>query len=183
MASYGRNFDFRVPPNHGQRGGRFILPKDGGDVAIGAPVRWTGSDTDVSGRMPVELATGASVPTKGQCGVCVYESDTALAGFDPLLYSASDMDTAPAGRAVQVVSGDMVKVWFRNTGDREFLQTRTYKGKVMVAGTPAVGDFLTPGQGTDDDGYWAVTANRAEAWLVVESVDSDRGEIDARFMF
>lgn len=183
MASYGRNFDFRVPPNHGQRGGRFILPKGGDPVALGAPVRWTGDETDVSGRMPVELATGASIPVKGQCGVLVYESDTALAGFDPMLYNYSDVDTAPPGRAVQVVSGDMVKVWFRNTGNREFLGAREYKGRVMVAGTPAVGNFLTPGAGTDAAGYWAVSADRNQAWLVVESVDADRGEIDARFMF
>lgn len=184
MASYGRNFDFRVPPNHGQRGGRYILPTGGDDVAIGAPVRWTGDNTDLSGRMPVELATGASAPVKGQCGVLVYESDTATAaGFDPLLYTASDVDTAPAGRAVQVVSGDMVKVVFRNTEDREFLQSRQYKGRIMVAGTPAVGAFLTPGTGDDAAGYWAVTATAAEAWLVVESVDTDRGEVEARFVF
>jgi hypothetical protein len=182
MASYGRNFDFRVPPNHGQRGGRYAIPSDGTPIPIGAPVKWTGDPTDVSGRMPVELATGASVPQKGQCGVLVYEAVN-FAGLDALLTTASDIDKAPAGQAVQVVSGDMVKVAFRNTTTRVFLGARTYPGRLMVAGTPAVGDLLTPGTGNDTAGYWAVTTTAADAWLVVESVDTARGELDARFVF
>lgn len=183
MATYGRNFEFRVPPYHGQRGGRYVIPRDAAaDVVIGAPVLWNGEDTDVNGLMPVELATGASAPVKGQAGVLVYEGDT-LSGLDPLLNGISDIDRAPRGRQVQVVSGDMVKVVFRNTEDRLFLNSRNYTGRTMFAGTPAVGDFLTPGAGTDQDGYWAVAAAAAEAWLVVESYDDARNEVEARFVF
>lgn len=187
MSAYGRNFDFRVPPVHGQRGGRYVLPKVDGakPVAIGAPVKWTGDPTDVNGLMPVELATGASAPVKGQCGILVYELDPGigLAGADPVLTTYSDYDLAPVGRSVQVVSGDMVKAVFKNTEDRTFLTAREYKGRLMVAGDPAVGDFLAPGAGNDEDGYWAVTNNPDEAWMIVEGVDSARHEVEARLAF
>jgi hypothetical protein len=185
MASYGKNFDFRVPPQHGQRGGRYAIPADAeNDIAIGAPVKWTGDETDLNGCLPVDLATGGSAPIKGQCGVLVFEADN-LAGLDPLLNSASDLGVAPRGKLVQVVSGDAVKVVFKNTEDHKFLTVRDYKGKTMVADAEniSVGDYLEPGVGTDTGGYWAVTSSAEDAWLVVEGVDATRGEIEARFTF
>lgn len=189
MASYGRNFEFRVPPVHGQRGGRYVLAGDDA-LPMGVPVKANlDQRDDLTGALEVELATGAQNPVKGQCGILVYELDPGigLGGVDPVLTTYSDYDTAPVGKMVQVVSGDMVKVVFRNTEDRTFLQTRAYAGRVMVAGagatpTVAVGDYLTPGTGDDDAGYWA-EGNATNGWLVVESVDVDRGEVEARFKF
>lgn len=189
MSTYGRNFEFRVPPVHGQRGGRYTAPADA-DLPLGVPVVVAdGATPDSMGSLPVELATGAQAPKKGLAGILLYEhAPAAFAGTDPLLTTYSDIDKAPRGKQVQVISGDMVKLVLRNTEDRTFLTVRDYEGRVMVAGlgatpTLAVGDFLTPGTGDDDAGYWAETANEAEAWLVVESVDATRGEVECRLAF
>lgn len=192
MASYGRNFDFRVPPRSGERAGRFIL---GGatDLPIGVPVKVdTGEDqsTELTGALTVELATGAQAPVPGLSGILVYEhAPAAFAGDDPFLTTYSDKDTAPAGKLVQVVSGTTVKVVFRNTSDRTFLSTRAYDGRKMVAGigqatpTIAVGDYLTPGTGDDTSGYWAETGSATNAWLVVTAIDNDRAEVEAQLVF
>lgn len=190
MSTYGRNFSFLVPPVGGQRGGRYYL---GGatDRPIGAPVEVTiPAAENALDLLEVVLATGATAtPKPGMGGVLVYEhAPAAYAGNDPFLTTYSDLGTAPFGKAVQVVSGSEVKVCFRNTVASTFLQTRDYTGRVMVAGagatpTVAVGDFLTPGTGNDTDGYWAETADAANAWLVVTKVDTDRGEVEARFVF
>lgn len=189
MASYGRNFDFRVPPVHGQRGGRFVLDPDSsntGGVPIGAPVLANGDGTDANGLLTVDLATGAQAPVKGQSGILVYEAFN-LAGLDPYLSTYSDVDKAPLGQAIQVVSGDHVKVAFRNTADRTFYNSRAYLGRAMVAPANlsglAVGDMLTPGTGNDTAGYWAKTVTAADAWLLIEAVDAARGEVEARFVF
>jgi hypothetical protein len=191
VGTYGRNFEFRVTPFGGQRGARFVLPADApADLPIGAPVRVAdGATPDINGLLPVALATGAQPPKEGLSGILVYEwAPAAFAGSDPYLTTYSDKDTAPRGRAVQVVSGDRIKVVFKNTVDRLYLNTREYPGRTIVAGmgdtpTLAVGDLLTPGAGTDVGGYWAETAVAADAWLVVEFVDAARQEVEARFVF
>jgi hypothetical protein len=191
VGSYGRNFEFRVPPMHGQRGARYALPPDAAaDLPIGVPVVVAdGADADDMGLLPVALATGAQAPKPGLAGIVVYEhAPAAYAGDDPFLTTFSDKDTVPRGKACQVVAGDRVKVVFRNTEDRTFLTVRQYEGRTMVAGmgatpTVAVGDYLTPGAGNDTAGYWTETANAAQAWLVVERVDPDRGEVEARMAF
>lgn len=188
MGSYGRNFEFRVPPVHGERGGRYVL---GGstNLPIGVPVRAAdGADNDdsLTGALPVTLATGAQNPKKGLCGLLLFEHIDNF-GVDPVLYTWSDRDTAPAGKMVQVISGDRVKIVLKNTADRTFLQVREYTGRTMVAGlgaTPTlqVGDFLTPGVGNDSAGYWA-EGNATNGWLVIENVDPNRDEVEARFNF
>lgn len=187
MSSYGRNFDFMVTPEPYMRQGRYIL-----DVAcpIGAPVIVTNDEPSElrTGARTVELATGAQAPPlPGQGGIGLYEHID-LNGLDPVLNRYSDRDEIPTGRMLQVVRGEGIKVILRNTNDRRFLQSRDYDGRVMVAGlgatpTLAEGDYLTPGTGNDDDGYWAETADAANAWLVVELVNPDRGEAEARLMF
>ena len=185
MSTYGRNFEFRVPPVHGQRQSRFYASTA---IPIGAPV---GSTTtfDTLNRQELELETGAVAPVSGKHGILVYEfAPAAFAGDDAMLTTYSDKDTAPAGAAVQLVSGDEVKVVLRNTADRTFLNTRAYAGKTYVAGlgatpTLAVGDYLTPGTGDDTDGYWAETASATDAWLLITAVDVDRGEVEARMLF
>lgn len=187
--SYGRNFEFRVPPHGGQRGSRFALA-DGVSAVIGCAVEVDGSEDD-HGRATVDLAADATPPVPGKHGIAVYEyGPAAFAGDDPWLTTYSDKSTIPAGAAVQVVSGTEVKVVLRNTSDRTFLHTRDYDGRTMVAGfgatpTVAVGEYLEPYGSTasDTNGYWKETGTAANAWLVVTKADSDRGEIEARMLF
>lgn len=189
MGSYGRNFEFRTPPEERERGARFLLD-NGADIPIGAPVEAVSplevSDIYSDSRHMV-LATGATNPVKGSMGIAVYEHID-YHGDDPVLTTYSDKDYVPNGKLFQVVSGAGIIVVFRNTEDRTFLNTRDYTGRIMVAGlgatpTVAVGDMLTPGTGDDDNGYWAETATAAEAWLRVVGVDTARGEVEAMLLF
>jgi hypothetical protein len=137
------------------------------------------------------LATDGAPPKNGHAGIALYEyGPAAFAGDDPILTTYSDKDTIPTGAAIQLVSGDKVKVVLRNTSNRTFLQSRTYVGRTMVAGlgatpTVGVGDYLEPFGATasDTNGYWKETATTANAWLVVTKVDSTRGEVEARMLF
>lgn len=191
MSSYGRNFEFRVPPESEGRQGRYYLA-GGAAVALGAPVKVdavTYAENDL-GLTPVVLATGAQAkPNPGMGGILVYEyGPAAFAGDDPYLTTYSDKSTAPAGAAVQVIRDPDVKIVLRNTAATTFLQTRSYAARTMVAGlgatvTLAVGDMLTPGTGDDSAGYWVETATAANAWLIVTKVDNTRGEIEAKINF
>lgn len=187
--SYGRNFDFRVLPDGGERSGRYYNDQ-GAALPIGVPVVLSGDQNDL-GLVGVELATGAQAkPAAGKGGILVYEyGPAAFAGDDAMLTTYSDKDSAPAGAAVQVVSGSDVKVVLKNTTATSFLSRDNYPtARVMVAGLGAtvslsVGDYLTPGTGNDNAGYWTETATAANAWLVVTAVDNVRGEVEARINF
>lgn len=186
-----RNFEWRVSPQGGQRSARCYVEAA---TFIGAPVVLTEpAEDDGLGRNKYELATGATAPVPGKAGICIYEfkGDDGWAGDDPYLATTSDKTTAPAGAAVQVVSGSTVKVAFRNTETANFLGSRSYEGVTVVAGIAnlEVGDYLVPGAGTDADGYWAVASPGGgddpadEPWMVVTGVDSARGEVEARLLF
>lgn len=191
MSNYGRNFEFRVTPIGQHRSARHSTPTTGTRIPIGAPV-----EVDASAAVNailsevVILAEGAVDPMPGRTGILVWEAGpNAFAGSDQLLTTSSDIDTAPLGAQVQMVYGNEVKVVLRNTVDRTFLQTREYAGRTMVAGlgatpTLAEGNFLRPHDTpSDDDGYWQETADEAEAWLVITSVDAARREVEARMLF
>ncbi len=197
MGTYGRNFEFRTPPVGRERQGRFYLD-EASPIPIGAPVVVADAatpDDDLTGALPATLATGAQdVPKIG--GIAVYEhapTRPAFAGRDASLDTYSDLDTVPVSgnplsRMFQIVRGEGIKVVLRNTEDRTFLNVRDYEGRIMVAGlgatpTLAVGDYLTPGVGDDDSGYWTETATASEGWLVIELVDADRSEVEARLTF
>lgn len=189
MGTYGRNLEFRVPPESEGRAGRFSTPL-GAVIPIGAPIQAdTAAGLDGLNLQIIKLATGAQAPVGGQMGIAVYEyGPAAFAGEDPMLTTYSDKDLLVPGRAVQVVAGPYVKVVFTNTTSRIFLGTRTYPGRIMVAGmgatpTVTVGAFLSPGTGTDVAGYWAVSGSAANAWMVVTSVDAVRQEVEARMLF
>lgn len=188
--SYGRNFEFRVLPEPVNRKGRFYVPSTGSVIPIGAPVGMTNATEDSRGLSPVALVTGATAPLKGHHGIAVFEyAPAAFAGNDPFLTTYSDKDFVPLGAAVQVVSGPEIKVVFTNTSARTFLGSRSYPGRVMVAGigiatpTVAVGDLLTPGTGSDAAGYWAETGSASNAWLRVTKIDNTRGEVEAQLLF
>jgi hypothetical protein len=190
MGSYGRNFDFRVVPLEAQRRGRIVLDQ-GTDVPVGAPlVIAPGATPNVSytDALPATLATGGQVPVHGFAGIGVYEWID-YNQVDPLYITYSDRgDLIPDGKLCQLVAGLNIKVVFKNTSDRTFLNTRDYDGRIMVAGmgatpTVAIGDYLTPGVGDDTNGYWAVTQTANEGWLVVTNVDAARQEVEAEFNF
>ena len=188
MSSYGRNFDFRVTPKGGQRQARYY---NAGATAIpiGAPVVLSGGN-DGLGRQGLQLATGAQdKPLPGKGGIVVYEHLN-VNGLDPVQNTYSDVDTAPAAKACQLISGEDVKVVLKNTTEDTFLFRSDYPAtRKMVAGigqaipTVAAGDMLTPGTGSDSAGYWAETSSAAEAWLIVTSVNNDTGEVEARLNF
>ena len=188
MSTGLRNFDIRISPRHGERGGRFVLATGSDALPQGVPVAVTG--VDAQERAVVELVTGATPkPKAGAGGILVYEQFR-YDGTDTAITSYSDMDTVPAGRGVQVITGEnKVKVAYRNTTATTFYNRADYPtARVMVAGlgatpTVAVGDYLTPGTGNDTAGYWAETGDAANAWLVVTSVNSSTGEVEAMLNF
>lgn len=190
MGTYGRNFDFRIPPQSENRAGRFAAPASGTPIPIGAPVVTDlTAGSNALGLQVVKLATTGETPVGGRAGIAVFEyAPAAFAGDDPFLTTYSDKDTVPLGGALQVVSGPYVKVVFTNTVARSFLGQRNYAGRIMVAGlgatpTVVVGDFLAPGTGSDSAGYWAEVGSAASAWMIVTSVDTTRGEVEARMLF
>lgn len=208
MATYGRNFDFRVPPLPQHRNGRHVAPatllsgsgagggtaagsKSGaGLIPIGAPVVWdltAGQDGVL--RQYVKLATIGEAPVVGQSGVLVYEyGPAAYAGHDPFTTTYSDLDAAPLGAPVVVVSGTEAKFVLTNTVANLFLGVSSYPGRVMVNGfgataTVAVGDYLVPGNGNDTDGYWESQSSATGAWAVITGIDTTRLEVEARMLF
>lgn len=200
MSDYGRNFEFRKTPAGSARDARFCTHLDQPVIPIGAPVVADLVDDPTSentlGLQLVKLAPAGSTQDNGvaaaggACGLAVYEyGPAAFAGDDPYLTTYSDKDVVPAGAAVQVLRGDpATKVCFTNTVARLFLGIRSYKGRKMVSGlgatpTVTVGDFLVPGPGNDNDGYWQSTATAASAWLEITLVDAVRGQVEARMLF
>lgn len=218
MASFGRNFDFRVPPKAEARGGRFLTPSTvlsgsgsgggtsaftvspgqggvtlpGGLLPIGAPVvADTSAGQDSYGRQYVKLATASTGPTGLLCGVLVYQyGPAAYAGFDPVLATYADLGYAPVNAPCILVRGDpATKVVFRNTIANSFLGLANYPGRVMVnglsGGSPdiTVGDYLTPYDGDDVDGYWISTATSSQAWMIITHVDTTRLEVEAQMLF
>lgn len=185
-----RNFEFRISPRNGERAGRYILDPQSDPLPQGVPVVTTG-EVDSLGRSVVTLADpAADKPAPGQGGILVYEQFR-YDGVDPVINTYSDMDTVPPGKAVQVVTGEnRVRIAYRNTTQDSFLIRSGYPHpRIMIAGvsiaTPTVApqDFLTPGAGDDDDGYWAETADATKAWLVVNTVDSSTGWVEVTVNF
>ena len=188
MSNYGKNFEFRIAPHSKNRSGRHYNA-EGSAIPIGAPVLLDSSGSNNTlGLSPVGLAAeGSNRPFAGEGGIVVYEyGPNAFAGYDDVLTTYSDLGDVPDAAACQMVNGDEVKVLLRNTTTFTFLNNRTYTGRTMVAGltatpTIAVGDYLTPGDGST--AYWKETVTAAEAWLVVVSVDVARLELEARLLF
>jgi len=213
MASYGRNFEFRIPPKPSARDGRFISPATalsgsgtGGGSGVG------GSPTGAVGLLPIGIpviadltagqdamqnqyvkipASDALITGQGINGLLLYEyGPAAFAGSDPYLTTYSDLGIVPLNVYCILVKGDpATKILLRNTTANSFLGIRPYAGRIMVNGlgagtaTVIVGDYLVPGLGDDVDGYWATTVTAAGAWAVIDSVDNARLELTARMLF
>ena len=181
---YSRNFGFRSFENI-VRGARNAIPRDSEDLwVIGTALV---VDTDAQGY--VRKPTDSEAPHPG-CGVLVYEF-IQYKGDDPYLVNPADKDEVPAGEYVQVVRGNGVKIWLKNTEDRPLYDGRPVTGRSMVleesvggsgdfdtAVVPAAGAYLTP----IDDGFWQV-GTAADGWLWVEQADADSGLVEARLTF
>ena len=186
-----RNFEYRVSPRGPERGSRYVLKADeAAPRTKGVPVKTTG-DFDAQGRAVVSLVTGAQdKPKAGQGGILDFELFR-KEGLDNYIQTYSDYDTVEAGTPVQVVTGEnRVRINYRNTEDGSFYSRAGYPaGRIMIAGvsiatpTVALGDYLTPGTGNDTAGYWAETSDIDEAWLVVQRVDKDTGDVEVTVNF
>jgi len=183
MASYGRNFEFRIPPKPSARAGRFISPAtaltgsgaNGGSGVGGSPTGAVGllplgipvifdltAGQDTQGCQYIKQAgIGTLTSAQGGFGLLLYEyGPAAFAGTDPYLTTYSDLGIVPLNMYCIVVRGDpATKILLRNTVNNTFLNERSYVGRTMVNGLGAtstciVGDYLVPGNGNDSDGYW-----------------------------
>lgn len=138
------------------------------------------------------VAIGGSGDVRAaKCGILWYEHDSQTFN-DPRFGGAAgqlpqDLDTAPVGRMVQVLSGKGAKIWLRNTDASttepglNFSNTRAAVTMVNGLGAAgvAVGDWL--GWNATSN-YWAVTTNADEAFLLVTSVDDTLKKLEAEFL-
>lgn len=183
-----RNFGMRRFTNL-VREARFRAPA-ASDLRLGTLVQIDGSDTD-----RIEQATaaaGVGVGGSGDvrtdlCGILWYEHDSQTFNSPAFGGAAGqlpqDLDTAPAGRMVQVLHGAGTKVWLRNTAldtTEPGLNYPSARAAVtMFNGTPSVGDLL----GWDPAGYFDVTTDASEAFLRVTALDTNGADsLDAEII-
>lgn len=173
---YSRNFGFRSFENI-VRMARHRTPDSGDQWVIGY-----GVSVDPANPGRLRLATDGEAPNPG-CGILLYEHIQYL-GDDPYLVNPADKDTVPLNQYAQVVRGNGVKVWFKNTTDRALYDGRNLGGRALVAGlsdatpTVAVGDYLTPA----GDGTWR-EGTAANGWLYVEQLDAEADLVECRLTF
>lgn len=176
--SYTRNFGFRSFENI-IRDGRNKVPATGSPYLIGTAIQ-----VDPANAGQVTRPAAASAPTQ-LSGIAVYEH-IQYQGVDPFLISPQDypFTVVPLGRFVQMVHGQGVKVYFKNTADKPLYDGRIQPGATLVAGvggatpTVVVGNYLTPAA----DGTWQV-GNASNGWLQVEQVVNSTGLCEARLTF
>lgn len=185
-----RNFGMRRFTNL-VRDGRLRSP-DGSSLRLGTLVEQnpaTPSEVrEADGTSGAAIGGTGDVRT-GKVGILWYEHDSQTYN-DPAFGGAAgqlpqDLDTAPGGRMVQVLSGKGAKVWFRNTAldttepGLNFPATREAVTMVNNIGGLSVGDLL--GWDATND-YWAATVDASEAFLVVTSIDTTLNKVEAELL-
>lgn len=176
--SYTRNFGFRSFENI-IRDGRNKTPATGSPYLIGTAV--------VVGANNELLRPGAAALPTQLSGIVVYEH-IQFQGVDPFLTTNNDypFTVVPLGRYAQMIHGQGVKVWFKNTVDKVLYSGVTQPGALLVSDgaatpaalAPAIGSYLTP----TTNGTW-VAGTATNGWLQVEHVTASTGLIEARFTF
>lgn len=132
---------------------------------------------------------GSGSVLNSNVGILWYEHDAqtyntpAFGGAAGLL--PQDLDTAPAGRLVQVLSGKGVKIWLRNTAldttepGLNFPAERAAVTMVNNIAGLTVGDLL----GWDDGStFWDATVDATEAFMVVTSIDQSDTRVECTFL-
>jgi len=175
------------------REGRLRSPA-AADLRLGLAVEQDAASPEYVREATVLTGVGGSGINGQLIGILHYEADSqnyndpaygAAAGQVPM-----DMDFAPRGRMVQVISGPGLKVWFRNTEadtTEPGLNYASSRAEVVMVGNlghdgtgdVAEGDLL----GWDEvNKYWAVTTVAAEAVFRVDSADNTYGILDATML-
>lgn len=185
-----RNFGMRRFTNL-VREGRFRAPAATA-LRLGSMVEIDPTDTD---RVRIATTTaigGGGDTTTDLCGILWYEHDSQTFNAPPWGGAAGqlpqDLDTAPAGRMVQVLHGPGAKVWLRNTDINTTEPGLNYESTraavTMVDGLGAATPTVEVGEllGWNTSGYWAVTTTAAEAFLRVTHVDNDLKTLDAEII-
>lgn len=185
-----RNFGMRRFTNL-VREARFRAPAASA-LRLGTLVEIDPSDTDRVRQATDTAIGGGGDTTTDFCGILWYEHDSQTFNSPPFGGAAGqlpqDLDTAPAGRMVQVLHGPGAKVWLRNTDINATEPGLNYASDraavTMVDGlgvatpTVEVGELL----GWNTSGYWAVTTTATEAFLRVTHVDNDLKTLDAEII-
>ena len=137
--------------------------------------------------------TGAAIGGSGSVlnsnvGILWYEHDAQTYNTPAFGGAAGqlpqDLDTAPGGRMVQVLSGKGVKIWLRNTAldttepGLNFPAERAAVTIWDVAGT-TVGETLGWNASTNT---YDVTTDASEAFMVVTSIDAALLVVEATFL-
>ena len=185
-----RNFGIRRFTNL-VREGRLRAPA-GSSLRLGILVEQNpsapGEIREADGTSGVAVGGSGSVQASN-CGILWYEHD-AQTYNDPAFGGAAgqlpqDLDTAPGGRMVQVLSGKGAKIWLRNTAQDttepglNFPATRAAVTMVNNIGGLSEGDLL----GWDDSShYWDATTDLTEAFLVVTSIDTTLNKVEATLL-
>lgn len=185
-----RNFGVRRFTNL-VREGRFRAPASTA-LRLGTFVEMDPNDNDrVREADNATIGIGGSGDVRAAvCGILWYEHDSQTFNSPAFGGAAGqlpqDLDTAPAGRMVQVLHGRGSKFWFRNTAAAttepglNFANTRAEV--IMVDGlgatpTLSAGDLL----GWDSaNNFYTATSDLAEAIFVVTKVDGDT--VDAEML-
>lgn len=185
-----RNFGMRRFTNL-VREARFRAPAASA-LRLGTLVEIDSSDTDRIRQATATAIGGGGDTTTDFCGILWYEHDSQTFNSPPFGGAAGqlpqDLDTAPAGRMVQVLHGPGAKVWLRNTAadtTEPGLNYASDRAEVTIVdglgtATPSVevGELL----GWNTSGYWAVTTTATEAFLRVTNVDNDLKTLDAEII-
>jgi hypothetical protein len=174
MSLYARRFGIRDYSNI-VRNGRHVNDVDLviGSAGVVAP-------SGASAGKVVAPAAGASA--NALSGIVLYEH--VFAPDITLGQTSDDLSTAPAGKYVQLVSGQGAKVFLVNSG------SITINGVVRAAittvdGSIAVGNGLKP---SSSAGQWTAAAAGAGDWMTIESVSGSTANggqqtIEARLLF
>jgi hypothetical protein len=143
---------------------------------------------EADGTSGAAISGSGSVIT-GNVGILWYEHDSQTYN-DPAFGAAAgllpqDLDFAPAGRLVQVLSGKGVKIWLRNTAadttepGLNFPNERLAVAMVNNVAGLSVGDALG---WNDSSTYWAVTTTAAEMFMVVTDINSDDTRVECTLL-
>jgi hypothetical protein len=161
-------------------------------LRLGTLVEIDPSDTDRVRQATDTAIGGGGDTTTDFCGILWYEHDSQTFNSPPFGGAAGqlpqDLDTAPAGRMVQVLHGPGAKVWLRNTDINTTEPGLNYASEraavTMVDGLGAATPTVEVGEllGWNTSGYWAVTTTATEAFLRVTHVDNDLKTLDAEII-